>query len=156
MDNKYIVVKESEINSKGVFANKDISKGKIIGEFNGKICSLKEAEEKKFDMNYLLQLDWDKWMLVESKEKYLNHSCGPNIGIKNNKLITLKDIRKNEELTIDYDLLEWDHLGDFMKCGCKSKNCRKLIRGYKYLDEETKIKYKGFIPGFLSENINQN
>ena len=107
MDNKYIVVKESEINSKGVFANKDISKGKIIGEFNGKICSLKEAEEKKFDMNYLLQLDWDKWMLVESKEKYLNHSCEPNIGIKNNKLIS-PNVQKDivEEFNKTYDLIK--------------------------------------------------
>ena len=56
-----------------------------------------------------------------------------------------EDIKKDEEIIIDYTMLEYDWApeGDWTaQCRCWSKNCRKIVRGYKYLPSKLKKKYR--------------
>jgi D-alanine-D-alanine ligase len=57
-----------------------------------------------------------------------NHSCDPNTVINGLNVMALKNIRKNEELTLDYSQFLDDNMEPF-QCRCGSSNCRGLIKG---------------------------
>ena len=90
-----IEVRKSAIEGKGIFAKEYIKKGETA----------------------LLLAD-KPWM-------YANHSCNPNCGIKDKmKLVAIKSIKKDEEITFDYATLK---LRIKMQCQCGSPNCRKML-----------------------------
>ncbi len=75
---------------------------------------------------------------------YFNHSCDGNIGFnKAGDFIATRNIKKGEEMTYDYGLLETNPKFLIKKCGCKSKNCRKRITGsdWKSSNLRAKIDY---------------
>ena len=78
---------------------------------------------------------------------YMNHSCTPNVGFNDNyDFVTLRNIKKGEELAWDYGYDE--HNPKFkMKCVCGSSHCRKVITGndWKLLMKDTD-KYDNFSP----------
>ena len=57
-----------------------------------------------------------------------NHSCDPNTAPRGLDLIALADIRRGEELTLDYATLRNPDAAPFA-CRCGAKNCRGTIRG---------------------------
>jgi len=63
-----------------------------------------------------------RYIMAQSPEKYLNHSCEPNT--KEGRLcdVAARDIKKGEELTTDYSVNAPPHIK--MKCLCGS---RKII-----------------------------
>jgi SET domain-containing protein len=137
--------KNSEIQGKGVFANDDIKKGELVGIFKGRIIPDTKGNLAKYG-DYLLPVDYRNAILVGNVFKFTNHSCNPSCGVKDGvKIIALKEIPKGEEITIDYDTIEYIWK---MKCNCGSPNCRKMTRGYKYLSKKLKEKYSGFIAPF--------
>tara|TARA_Y100000034_G_scaffold133891_1_gene200805 strand:+ start:260 stop:658 length:399 start_codon:yes stop_codon:yes gene_type:complete len=130
-----VILKKSKIEGKGVFAKEDISKKEEIIEYTGELIS-KEEGTKRADSQlekghvYIFELN-DKYDIDGSKNKiakYINHSCEPNCEsvIYNDKeiwIVAIKDIKKGEELTFDYELT-----GDkVIRCNCGSKKCRKFI-----------------------------
>ncbi|MCX8194279.1 MAG: SET domain-containing protein-lysine N-methyltransferase, partial [Candidatus Pacearchaeota archaeon] len=138
-----VYVKKSKINGKGLFAKENIKKGSRVGIVAGLIIPDNENSYKKYNINYLHPINYNYVIVNQNITRYINHSCEPNCGLRNGiEIIALRNIKKDEEITIDYDTLEYDWK---MKCNCKSKNCRKVIKGYKYLSEKLKNKYKGFI-----------
>ena len=64
-----------------------------------------------------------------SKFKYINHSCDPNVAIvTKRKVIAIRDIKPDEELLMDYSFTEADK--DWVlpgRCHCGARNCRKTI-----------------------------
>ncbi len=80
----------------------------------------------------------------------ISHSCEPNCGIKNKTvLVAMRKIKKGEELSYDYDMTEnsdWS-----MECSCGKPSCRKIIRGYRYLPEEKRKEYNGYISEWLKK-----
>ena len=104
----------------GIFAMEKIPKGKIVHIFYGYI---NEIQDK-----HTLQITSKLHLHVEGYGRYINHSCEPNCVVVNKfKLVAIKDIEADEEITFDYSTTE-EHLN--MKCSCGSKNCSKLIKGY--------------------------
>jgi D-alanine-D-alanine ligase len=57
-----------------------------------------------------------------------NHSCNPNTALCGLNVIALGDIRRGEELTLDYATLGNPDASAF-ECRCGAKNCRGVIRG---------------------------
>ena len=87
-----------------------------------------------------------EWIDPRPPYKYLNHSCEPNVGVRGRFLLTaLRDIRADEEITIDYSIIEPDPRW-FMKCGCGKKNCRKVVRAIELLPQKLFNKYDPYIP----------
>lgn len=157
-DNPKIFVKDTHKYGKGIFAKKDIKKGEFISSFEGgkvyfakKASDLPNAPPKKV-REHTVQFAKNKYMFKQSNTKSLanciNHSCNPNCGIKKLlRIVAMRKIKKGEELTWDYDMTEnsdWK-----MKCKCESRNCRKIIRGYRYLPQSFRRKYKGYISEWL-------
>ncbi len=79
-----------------------------------------------------------------SIEWYFNHACNGNLGFdENGNFIAIKNIKKGEELTYDYGLVE-SYPYFIMMCECKGRKCRKLITGNDWksiIKDKNKNKY---------------
>jgi len=124
---------KSNINGKGLFANKDIKKDTIIIHYIGKIITKKQTEEdSKFDngkaiylfnINNKYDLDGD---FSYNTARLINHSCNPNCQVESKGLklwiSSIRDIKKNEELSYDYGYSFDENYKEF-PCKCGSNNC---------------------------------
>lgn len=100
-------IKKSSINGYGLFAEINIQKNTILGYLDGQII------DWDLHTKYHLTLEWnainDNKLLVRpyrTKYSYINHLRNANVIIKQNpiRIVTKKDIKKNEELVLDYRL----------------------------------------------------
>jgi len=146
---QWIIVRTSKIHNKGVFAKKDIPKKTKIIEYVGDKVTKEEsdriwekhldrAEKNKkngvvyiFELNKKCDIDGN---VPYNTARYINHSCDPNCetDILKGKIwiISIRNIKKGEELTYNYgyDFDEWkDH-----RCKCGSKNCVGYILDEKH------------------------
>ena len=139
--NEFVGVKKSKVHGTGVFALKDIPKNTKVIEYVGKKVTKKQSDDvfekqfAKYEKNpnkyggvYLFELnkryDLDgnvSW----NPARLINHSCDPNCETDIIKghiwIISIKDIKKGEEINYDYgyDLENYkDHL-----CKCGTKKC---------------------------------
>lgn len=141
-----IYIGKSKIHGKGIFASKDIKKGEIIALIKGRVVNFLVKNKKDAQHGP----DWvgichNTWIDPAEPFCYLNHSCNPNAGIKGKvETVALKNIKKDEEITIDYSITE-ETVNWKMKCGCGSKGCRKIIQSIQFLPTKTFNKYYPFI-----------
>jgi uncharacterized protein len=142
-----IIVHNSDIHGRGVFAASDISSGTKIIEYKGRLLSSQQAAELYGDNTehghtFLFTLN-DKWLVdggVDGNSaRFINHSCDPNceavvyvnkdyIEEKDKLWIeAVRDIREGEELSFDYGIkLAQRHtarLKKVWKCLCGSAKC---------------------------------
>ncbi len=95
MSDKLYVIKESHIHGKGLFANCNINEGDIIG-----CIKYKPVKE---DGPYVLWINADTGIQVDSDLKYINHNAKPNACYcEDLQVIALRDILADEEITHDY------------------------------------------------------
>lgn len=135
-----------------VFAKEAIQKGRKILDFPGRIVS--EEESGEWD----LQTGKNKFIRALRKnqiDNFLNHSCRPNSYVKQTGkkfyLLALKSIRNGEEITFDYDTTDYDNEDFKFVCGCGAPSCRKIIRGFKYLNKRRRMKLRKFLVPYLKE-----
>ena len=80
--------------------------------------------------------------------RLINHSCAPNCGVKDLiRIVAMRDIAPGEEIFWDYDMsdnAEWR-----MFCMCGAEECRRVLMGYRYLPQEFRDRYRGYISGYL-------
>ena len=147
---KYFIGK-SKINGKGIILNKDVAKDEIIFRFTGE--KIKNQLKPWYHGPNWLQVGYLEWIIPSpgSAGNYLNHSCNPNAGIKGkNTIVAMRPIVKGEEVTIDYALSETFPLWH-MKCRCKSKNCRKLVKPYQDLPIQRQKKYMEYTSKYIKD-----
>ena len=131
---KLYKVKKSNIDKRGLYASKNIKAGEKIIEYKGKLISKKESQQNsKFDNSkdiYLFNVN-EKWDLDGAwsfnTARLINHSCNPNCEVEGKGLKlwirSIKDIKKDEELSYDYGFsYSKEDLKNFV-CRCGSKNC---------------------------------
>ena len=95
MSNPNVFVDDSPIHGKGLFARSFIPAGEEIG--------IIEGEYTASDGEYVLWLDEQTGILVESDMRYINHSDNPNaVYYDDLKVCALKDINPGEEITHNY------------------------------------------------------
>ncbi len=123
---KYVVVKDSPIHGKGIFAAKDIPKGELVMWIKGEVIDGDECLRREYEEdNVYIFWNGDTYIdtAMTDKIKYINHDCKPNCEVEDGdetslKLIAAKKIKKGEEITIDYGYEEI-----YENCTCHS--CRK-------------------------------
>jgi len=152
-----IIIKKSRIHGYGVFASKDINKDEIVLISGGVILPKKDLKKyQKENGNLGLQID-DSFYIVpisrsEIKNGGVNHSCNPNIGFYGDVIIkAIKDIKKGEELSIDYCMC-YSELEDF-KCICDFKKCRKNITADDWKNKTLQKKYKNYFTNYLKSKF---
>lgn len=129
-----MIVKKSKINNKGVFADRKFKKGEVVLSWNPK--ALKASEAKKIPIgkrHYIYKSIDNGYFLMQSPEKYVNHSCDPNTETRNQCDVAIRDIKKGEEITSDYT--KQGASASFI-CMCGSGKCRGFIKRF---DLKTKI-----------------
>lgn len=136
----YIVVRDSMIHSKGVFAKRDISKGTRVIEYVGERISKAEAHRRAdvplaraqtdkrygavylFELNKRYDIDGD---VPFNPARFINHSCHPNCETDIIRgriwIIALRDIPKGEEVTYNYGYGFDDY--EEHECRCGSARC---------------------------------
>ena len=146
-------VKDAGKKGKGLFALKNLQKGEEILYFTGKVVEVED--ESKYpehirDHWHPIDEKEDKkvYVLPESPWMYMNHSCEPNAGVKNDRhLVAIKDIKKGDEINIDYSTLFLD--GWEMACKCGSKNCRKMISTFDKLSPKDQERLKDYVSSYV-------
>ena len=115
---------KSKIEANGVFAGQNLSQGEEILRIDDSYI-VEESKLTQHQKDY--EADWltgDKVILMQSPERYINHSCNPNSHVETKDniryVIALQNIRQGDDITYDYG-------EDFTrrhKCSCGSPNCR--------------------------------
>ncbi len=123
----------SNIHRWGVYATEFIPAGRKVIEYTGERISRRETKRRadESEFTYLFTLD-DYWTIDGaaggSGAEYINHSCDPNLTSRIMKghilYMSVRDIRRGEELTIDY---HFDKKVDRVVCRCGSPKCRGTI-----------------------------
>ncbi|HVV26168.1 MAG TPA: SET domain-containing methyltransferase [Candidatus Saccharimonadales bacterium] len=144
--NDFVTITKTTAKGSGVFAAKNIKKGQLVVHGRG-LYRVKDRTVHSF------QLGKDKFMQLDKLARSINHSCEPNLGVRNNDcngydFIALRDIKAGEELTWDYETTEYEVLW-FKECTCGSKRCRHQIRGFKFLDRKTRESFGEFMADYL-------
>ena len=130
----------SKIHGKGIFASKNIKKGTKIIQYIGEKVKKNEGDRRSelrikkylnsnktgsvyiFELNKTYDIDGSP---LYNKARYINHSCEPNceVDVTDDKIwiSSIKNIRKNEELSYDYGYSfdKDDYLDHQCKCGSK-------------------------------------
>ena len=149
-------IKKASTFGRGIFANREVMKDEIIDILTGKVVDLTEIVYWPYNNAHYnwWQIGKTAWLQTEPPGEFINHSCNPSAVILNLvQLIAARDIEQGEEITVDYDAIDWDEHILPMKCLCGYENCRKIIKGYKFLPDEIKMRYKqiGIIPEYIFE-----
>jgi SET domain-containing protein len=147
-----IIKRISKIDKIGVFANREINKNEELFIFSDNVIELKHKPGCHCEICCrCIQIGEYAWLYPEENSFgwYLNHSCNPSCGIRNNKIIAIENIKKGGEITIDYSTTNND-MDWVMDCSCNSKDCRKKIRSVQFLPEELFKKYESFMPEYIS------
>lgn len=146
-----IYINKSSIDGTGIFAKRNIKNGESVALIKGQIVNHIVADKKTsaFGQNWI-GIGKNKWIDPKTFD-HINHSCDPNAGIRGSRtIVALKNIKKDEEILIDYSITEGDILWKLpKKCKCKSKKCRKIIRSIQFLPTKTFNKYMPYIPKYF-------
>lgn len=158
-----VEVRESGLAGKGVFAKEKIFKDELIFDFaggTGEMVSTQEAEVLYEQGNdYMIQVDDNLFFTAVSDSDvetcdYVNHSCDPNAGIKGRlKIVAMRDIQKDEEITFDYAMSESAHFE--MECRCGKEHCRKKITGEDWKLPGLQQKYSGYLSEYLQKKVDR-
>ena len=137
---------KSKIHGTGIVAKVKIKKKINVIQYIGEKISKKEGDRRSserikmflnkknegsvyiFELNKKFDIDGTP---LYNKARYINHSCDPNceVDIIDNEIwiISIKNIKKNEELTYDYGYpFDKDDYKDH-PCKCGSKKCIEYI-----------------------------
>jgi uncharacterized protein len=150
--------------NRGLFCARPIKKGEVAFIANGERYR-ENVTTLEASMNHrdAIGLTPDTWLdpFQNNPLRYINHSCNPNLGIKGQvSFVALRNIKKDEHLTIDYSITECDKLWNFKiqtggNCLCGEKNCRKVIKSIQFLPLETYKKYLPYIPKAFQRVYNE-
>lgn len=151
-----VFVSRSAIAGRGIFAAKDFKKGEFVAPLVG---TLKHRVYKK-PSDWKNESTWipvgiHRWVKPGFPMLYINHSCEPTVGFKTpRRAYALRDIKKGEEITVDYSTIEYVTSWTF-PCTCGSKKCRKVLRSVHYLSPKTYRSYLPYIPRFIQKTYRQ-
>src|SRR3989344_2127500 len=145
---KKIHYANSHIHRRGLMIGEDAKKGEIVTKILGPL----KFKLNKNKRDALSHPDWvgvkkNYWVDPLRPHKFINHSCDPSTGVRGVTLIALRDLKKGEEITMDYSTIEGDPRWQ-MKCSCRAKNCRKVIRSVQFLSPK-RFKAIKYIPVYF-------
>ena len=125
-------VAKSRIVGRGLFAGSRIRARAKIGEFEGEVIGLREARRRAKGRRIVAIVELERHALDATRSRrgfrFINHSCEPNTFFRctpeRAEVYALRDIRRGEELTVDYG--ESQHDGK-LPCRCGAARCRGYI-----------------------------
>ena len=135
----------------GCFASRFIRKKERIMVFKGPLITYAQTKTKEQKEHYF-QIGPESFQgKAPLRRRPVNHSCNPNAGIIGSEtLIAIRNIKKGEEITFDYSTTMYNDPAT-LRCSCGSRQCRDIIKEFRYLPEKTQQKYIeiGVVPKWL-------
>lgn len=116
-----VTVAFSSIHGFGVFAANNIKDGENILLIEGEVISEDECVRRENEENNVY-IFWNGDNYIDTSEtekiKFINHDCEPNCEVLDNDdrsliLAAIREIRRGEELTIDYG---YDEIYEYCSC----------------------------------------
>ena len=149
---KKIHIEESPVDGSGIFAKRDIKKNESIALIKGSLVTHVVVDQKTSNMGQnWIGVGKNKW-INPLMFHYINHSCNPNAGIKGTRtIVALKNIKRGQEIFIDYSTTEEDRLWFLKNCRCGSKKCRGVIRSIQFLPKSIFNSYLPYIPTYFQK-----
>jgi len=147
---KKIIAQRSKIHGTGLFLCQDVKEKGFVAHIKGTITTVKRRLLHTPE-DALMNPDWvgismSYWIDPKLPFKYLNHSCDPSCGVRGKIcLYALKDLKKGDEVTIDYSTVEGNPHWK-MNCSCGSRRCRKIVRSIVFLPVVSFRYYYPLIP----------
>lgn len=105
-----IIVKDSPIHGKGIFARCEIPSHSLVMVIRGEVISGDECEKREEENNNVY-IFWNGDYYIDTvntdKIKYINHDCNPNSEVQDRddntlNLVSKRIIYPGEEITMDY------------------------------------------------------
>src|SRR5215469_6943575 len=117
----------SPIQGRGLFAKTDIEKGEVVVVKGGYVLTKRQRDEIGKELGPSeIQITEHLFVGPTSEDEreggmmHLNHSCEPNLGLQGQIVfVALRDIRANEEVTVDYAMTDDEEYEMQCKCGRK-------------------------------------
>jgi uncharacterized protein len=130
----------------GVFALREFVRGEtvIVG---------KAIDHPPGRTRMSVQVDWGRHVEMDAPATLLNHSCAPNLGVRENEwcaydFVASRDILAGEELAFDYAMTE-QSLVSPLACCCRSPACQGEIRPWSDRDHEWREQNTRWIARYL-------
>jgi uncharacterized protein len=146
-----IIVRNSKVHGRGVYAARDLKKGERVVEYKGERITWKEADRRPPSdpddphHTFFFSLSDGKTVIDAAvggnAARYINHSCAPNCETEEDEegqrvfIQAVRNIKAGEELNYDYGLLIDERLTPTLKkqyeCRCGARACRGTMLALK-------------------------
>lgn len=154
-----VEIRDKSLNGKGIFAKENIKKGEIVFIKGGHILTRNQIFSSGVINSYFPISD-EYFIGATNKEEekkiklYQNHSCNPNVGLHGEiTFVAMRDINKDEELTVDYAFIDNEEYK--FECTCGSENCRRIVTGFDWKIKELQDKYYDYFAQYLKDKIDE-
>jgi len=148
-----VIIDDSPINGKGMFAKEKVNKGDIVFIKGGHILK-REQIFTSDTINSYLPIGDDYFIAAKNLEEeaaiklYDNHSCDPNCGLRGEiTFVAIRDIEVGEELTVDYAFIDNEDY-EFV-CACAAENCRGKVTGRDWKITELQDNHGDYFAAYL-------
>jgi uncharacterized protein len=123
-----IIVQDSKIHGRGIFAARDIGEGEIIIDWA--LCkenlTQEDVEQLTIEERKRVSVIDGQLVLFKPPACWVNHSCNANARGTEGRDVAIRVITQGEEITVDYILENVPDLN--LRCNCGSQNCRGFLR----------------------------
>lgn len=125
----------------GVFASVPLQEGEVAFFVTGKVLTFEDVMALPGEGDRTIQVAANLYVNPGYPAEFINHSCKPNAGIRDDlAIIALRPIAVGEEIRFDYSTCVQEQ--EFrMRCLCGEPNCRGEIGDFSELPDELKLKY---------------
>jgi len=156
-----VEIRPSPIDGKGMFAVAPIKRDEVVAIWGGNFVNRAEAAKARLAGKSFQQIDDDVFEVYDYEKRgeggtyYHNHSCNPNTWMRDEVTIIARgDIGPDEELTLDYAMVEADedHVA-VAECRCGTSECRKQITGKDWRLPELQERYAGHFSPMIGRQI---
>ena len=120
-----VVVRDSPIHGRGVFATRRIEAGEVVIEGCREVLSGDEVTSLPAGERDFISVMDGHHILMKPPSRSVNHSCLPNTRGTDQHDVAIRVIEAGEEITVDYVAEQVPGLR--MTCNCNAPNCRGLI-----------------------------
>ena len=158
-------LRSSSTHGTGIFATARIDAGEVVivwGEmWDGRrvitwTADAAQAEAAGAEELLVMRFDTELWSIEPPGTNpgyFINHSCDSNVWMDDAFTLTARrSIEPEEELTIDYALLEPDVEWEF-ECGCRSPVCRGIVTGDDWRRPELQVRYRSHFSPLINKLI---
>lgn len=128
---KHLYTAHSKINGDGLFTSRSFNERDVVGYIHGPTQVIRNFTHSlsQQTVNWIGAGRYTWINTDESPFRFINHSCDPNVAIvTKRKVIALKPIAADNELTMDYSLTEMEPGWTIEYCQCNTARCRQTIR----------------------------